>query len=92
MPPPYPLHGSGSLGCWSALPGYLVLRAIQNRSYFSIDFRCHFGSIFGPIGEPFGTLYGVKLDQNFVQVAFFSFIFFKNMMFTKTFKKTNECS
>ena len=28
MPPPYPLHGSGSLACWSAFPGYLVLRAI----------------------------------------------------------------
>ena len=29
MPPPHPLHGSGSLGPWSALPGYLVLRAIK---------------------------------------------------------------
>ena len=86
MPPPYPLHGSGPLACWSALPPYLVLRSIKNRSYFLIDFPSHFGSIFGPIWEPFGTLFGVKIDPNFVQDAFPSLIFFKNVMFTKPFK------
>ena len=44
MPPPYPLHSPGSVRCWSAVPGYLVLRPIPNRSYFGIVFRCLFGS------------------------------------------------
>ena len=86
MPSPYPLHGSGSGYFSSAVTGELVLRSIKNRSYFFIDFPSHFGSIFGPIWEPFGTLFGVKIDPNFVQVAFLSFIFFKNVIFTKPFK------
>ena len=89
MPPPYPLHGSGSLRTWSALPRLRLSRAIGNRSYFLIVFRCHFGSILGPIWEPFGTLFGIKIGPSSVQVAFLSFIFFKNMIFTKPFK-TNE--
>ena len=64
----------------------LVLRSIKNRSYFLIVFRCHFGSILGPIWEPFGTLFGIKIGPSSVQVAFLSFIFFKNMIFTKPFK------
>ena len=84
MPPPYPLHGSGSAGCWSAVPKDSVLRAIKNRSYFLIVFRSHVGSIWGPIWEPFGTPFGVKIDPRCVQDALPSLIFFKNMMFTKT--------
>ena len=86
MPPPYPLHGSGSLGCWSAFPGYLVIRSVKNRSYFLNVFRSRVGSILSPIWEPFGTLFGVKIDPSSVQVAFLSFIFFKNMIFTKPVK------
>ena len=52
MPPPTPLHGSGSLTSWSAFPGCLVLRSIKNRSYFLIVFRCHFGSILGSFWAP----------------------------------------
>ena len=47
MPPPYPLHGSGTLHFWNAFPNLYVLRAIQNRSYFLTVFRSHFGSIWG---------------------------------------------
>ena len=78
MPPPYPLHGSGSLGCWSALPGEVVLRAIKNRSYFLIVFRSHFGPMFGPIWEPFWTLFGTQIGPSSVQDALSSLIFFKN--------------
>ena len=52
MPPPYPLHGSGSESCWSAVPKYHPFFSIQNRSYFLIVFRCHFGSILGPFWAP----------------------------------------
>ena len=83
MPPPYPLHGSGSLGFWSAVPRESVLRAIQNRSYFLIVFRYHFGSILDPIWDPFGTPFGVKIDPRFVQDALRSLIFFKNIVFTE---------
>ena len=82
MPPPYPLHGSGSDGCSSVLTGELVLRAIKNRSYFLIVFRSHVGSILGPIWEPFGTPFGVKIDPRSVQDALPSLIFFKNTIFT----------
>ena len=77
MPPPYPLHGSGPLGLWSAFPGYLVLRSIQNRSYFLIVFQSHFGSISAPIWEPSWSLFGVKIDPSSVQDAFSILIFFK---------------
>ena len=83
MPPPYPLHGSGPLGRWSAFPLDLVLRSIPNRSYFFIVFRSHFGSIWGPIWEPFGTPCGTQIDPRSVQEAIPSLIFFKNAMFTK---------
>ena len=86
MPPPYPLHGSGPLGLWSAFPGDLGLRAIKNRPYFLIVFRSHFEPIFGPIWEPFWTLFGVKIDPSSVQDAPPSLIFFKNAMFMKPFK------
>ena len=83
MPPPYPLHGSGPLGICSVLTGELVLRSIQNRSYFLIVFRYHFGSIWGPIWEPFGTPFGAHIDPRSVQDAIPSLIFFKNTMFTE---------
>ena len=82
MPPPYPLHGSGSLRFWSAVPMDSLLRAMKNRSYFLIVFPTHFGSIWAPIWEPFGTPFGVKIDPRSVQDAFPSLIFFKNMIFT----------
>ena len=90
MPPPYPLHGSGSDPCWSSVPGDSVLRAIKNRSYFLILVRSDFVSMLGPIWEPFGTPFGVKIDPRFVQEALRSLIFFKNTMFTEPLKKTNE--
>jgi hypothetical protein len=86
MPPPYPLHGSGSVPCWSAFPKYLVLRAIKNRFYFLIVFRCHLASILGPISDPFWSLFDAQIDPSSVQDAFSSLIFFKNVIFTKTYK------
>ena len=83
MPPPYPLHGSGSLGCWNALPGYHVLRGIKNRSYFLIVFQSHFGSILAQILEAFWTLFDIQIDPSSVQDAFPSLI---NAISTKTFK------
>ena len=84
MPAPYPLHGSGSGYRWGALPSYLVLRSIKNLSYLLIGFRYNFGSILGSIWEPLGAPFGVKIDPRSVQDALPSLIFFKNTMFTKT--------
>ena len=83
MPPPYPLHGSGLLGTWSAVPYYLVLRSIQNRSYLLIVFRYLVGFVWGPIWEPLGIPFGAKINPRSVQDAIPSLIFFKNTMFTK---------
>ena len=83
MPPPYPLHGSGPGTCWSAVPKDSVLRAIKSRSYFLIVFRSHVGSILGPIWEPFGAPFGIKIDPRSAQDALRSLILFKNTMFTE---------
>ena len=83
MPPPYPLHGSGSGSLSSAVTGEVVLRAIKNRSYFLMIFRSLFGSIFGPIWGPLGSLFGVQIGPSSVQDASSSLIFFKNVIFTK---------
>ena len=86
MPPPYPLHGSGSLGTWSALPGEVVLRAIKNRSYFSIVVRSHFGPIFGSIWDPFWTLFDVKNRPSSINMSSQTLSASKMWMFTKPFK------
>ena len=86
MPSPYFLHGSGPLACWSAFPGEVALRSIKNRSYFLIVFLIRFGSILISFGDPFGSLFATQIDPSSVQVAFLSFIFFKNMIFTKPIK------
>ena len=51
------------------------------------SFWLRFGTLFGPFLAP-------KSGQSFVQDALSSFIFFKNVIFTKTIKKMNvdDCS
>ena len=63
------------------------LKSYQNSILFLIGFQSHFSSIWARIWKPFWILFGVKVDPNSVQDAFSSFIFFKNVIFTKTLSK-----
>ena len=89
MPLPYPLHGSGPESWWNAVLKDSVLRAIPNRSPLRIVFRFHVCSMLGPIWEPLGALFDLKIDPSSVYDALPSLIFFKHTMFTKP---SNQCS
>ena len=86
MPPPYPLHGSGPGCCWSAFPGEVVLRSIQNRFKNLSFFFINFGPIFGPIWEPFWTLFGVKNRPSSIKMSSQTLSASKMWIFTKPFK------
>ena len=63
MPPPYPLHGSGSDRRWSAVTGELVLRSIQNRFFvhgFQMPFWLHFEAIRVVFWRPNGPKFGLR--------------------------------
>ena len=89
MPPPTPSTAPARIAVGAPSQStrpFFDLESIKNRSYFFIDFPSHLGSIFGSIWEPFGTLFGIKIGPSSVQDAFSSSIFFKNVIFTKTYK------
>ena len=65
-------------------------KTVPKEIIFHVEFWLQFwsvlASILAPISEPFWTLFGIKIGPSSVQDAFSSSIFFKNVIFTKTFK------
>ena len=77
MPPPYPLHGSGSLGCWR----WCRTRWLQDR--FKINQKIHhiFKSMFDACWDPFWRHVGSIFVPFLVSDRFWTLIFIKHVDF-----------